>query len=425
MVIGGAKNAHRNGVSAIIFCFHWEQCRYTLRAHSQNRQRRAMKTILLVDDDAAIVEIYRQRFVQEGFQVATASDGLAAAKILREGKPDLVVLDLMMPKFSGVELLRFIRSQPHLDSTPVAIFTNSFMSELADAANGIGVQRTIAKAECTPGALVKVAKEILSSGQDLPGTDHGPAALAMDRNTRVRHHFLDHAPDTLAALRTLHQEFVQSPDPAATLLKLEGLYRKVHFVASVAGLAGCQRVALLCSAFEALLFELLERPQHIDQSVLHTISVTLEFLEVLFDGARAETVDEHVKGSVLVVDDDPLSNHLVVAALRRARLDARAAENPLIGLELLTRENFDLVLLDIEMPYMTGFDLCRKLRTLPGYARTPVIYVTAHSDFENRSKGILAGGNDLIAKPVFPIELAVKSVMHLIKSRLPATAAGQ
>jgi CheY-like chemotaxis protein len=159
--------------------------------------------------------------------------------------------------------------------------------------------------------------------------------------------------------------------------------------------------------------------------VLHTISVTLEFLEVLFDGARAETVDEHVKGSVLVVDDDPLSNHLVVAALRRARLDARAAENPLIGLELLTRENFDLVLLDIEMPYMTGFDLCRKLRTLPGYARTPVIYVTAHSDFENRSKGILAGGNDLIAKPVFPIELAVKSVMHLIKSRLPATAAGQ
>jgi DNA-binding response OmpR family regulator len=128
---------------------------------------------------------------------------------------------------------------------------------------------------------------------------------------------------------------------------------------------------------------------------------------------------------VLVVDDDPLSNHLVVAALRRARLEARAAENPLIGLELLRQRTYDLVLLDIEMPHMTGFDLCRKLRTLPGYARTPVIYVTAHSDFESRSKGVLSGGNDLIAKPVFPIELAVKTVTHLIKSHLPTNAAGQ
>jgi DNA-binding response OmpR family regulator len=385
-----------------------------------------MKKILLVDDDATVLEIYKQRFVEDGFRIETAEDGLVAARLLKELKPDLVVLDLMMPKLSGVEVLKFIQSQPEFESMAVVIFTNSFMSELADAANGIGVQRTISKTECTPAALVAIVNELLSGvSAPKPGTGRSEQPPSAESNARVRRHFLDHAPDTLAALRTLYQEFIQSPDPAAALLKLESLYRKTHFVASVAGLSECHRIALLCSAFEALLYELLERPAHIDPSVLHTIGVTVEFLEVLFDNSRDKAAEQPFSGRVLVVDDDPLSNHLVVAALRRARLEARAAENPLIGLELLRQRAYDLVLLDIEMPHMTGFDLCRKLRTLPGYARTPVIYVTAHSDFESRSTGVLSGGNDLIAKPVFPIELAVKTVMHLIKSRLPTNAAGQ
>jgi len=70
------------------------------------------------------------------------------------------------------------------------------------------------------------------------------------------------------------------------------------------------------------------------------------------------------------------------------------------------------------MPGMDGFELCKRLRLLPGYAQTPVIYVTSHSDFENRTKSVLTGGNDLISKPVFPIELAVKAVTHLLKIRL-------
>jgi len=388
-----------------------------------------VKKILLVDDDATVLEIYKQRFVEEGFQVETAADGLTAAKLLRETKPDLVVLDLMMPKLTGVEVLKFIRSQPETQSLPVAIFTNAFMNDLVDAANRIGVQRAVSKGECTPKTLVTIANELLfgsEAGQGSPSPSADAASQRSDdTNFQVRQRFLKHAPEILVAMRKLHQEFIQSPDPADALLKLEGLCRKAHFVASIAGLAECHRIAFLASAFEALLFELQERPAHIDPSVLRTIGTTVDFLELLFDDSREQPAEERITGRVLVVDDDPLSNHLVVAALRRTRLQARAAENPLIGLELLRQNPYDLVLLDIEMPHMTGFDLCRKLRTLPGYARTPVIYVTSHIDFENRSIGIISGGNDLIAKPVFPLELAVKSVMHLIKSRLITTAAGQ
>jgi CheY-like chemotaxis protein len=92
----------------------------------------------------------------------------------------------------------------------------------------------------------------------------------------------------------------------------------------------------------------------------------------------------------------------------------------LIGLQLLKETRYDLVLLDIEMPGMDGFELCRKLRTLPGYQKTPVIYVTSHHDFDSRAKSILSGGNDLIAKPVFPMELAVKAMIYLLKGQTRA-----
>jgi DNA-binding response OmpR family regulator len=85
---------------------------------------------------------------------------------------------------------------------------------------------------------------------------------------------------------------------------------------------------------------------------------------------------------------------------------------------LLEETRFDLVLLDIEMPGMNGFELCKRLRALPRHATTPVIFVSGHSDFANRAKGVLSGGDDLISKPVFPIELAVKAVIHLLGSHL-------
>ena len=74
------------------------------------------------------------------------------------------------------------------------------------------------------------------------------------------------------------------------------------------------------------------------------------------------------------------------------------------------------MLLDVAMPDMDGFELCKQLRRLPEYHKTPIIFVTAHGDFESRAQSVLSGGNDLISKPILPIELAVKAVTHLLKA---------
>lgn len=390
-----------------------------------------MKKILLVDDDALVLELYRKKLVQGGFEVQTATDGLDAIKVLGSFTPDFVVLDLMMPRLSGADVLKFIRARPGLAKVPVAVLTNAFMSDQARAVNSLGIDRAIIKGECTPSKMLELACQILGvpAAGSIPvnaasATNAAPAT-SMDTtalNQEAQDSFLQNAPAEFTDLRAFSQEFAQDPVAASRDGNLLEFCRQAHHLAGSAALARCQHVALMGGALEALLFELVEKPQFINLSTARTVSAAVDFLGVLIENLSSGRRPEALVGEVLVVDDDPLANRIALSALSRAKLTARAVENPMTAVELLTQTQFDLVLLDVEMPHMTGFDLCRKLRGTPGYEHTPVIYVTSHADFESRAKSILAGGNDIIAKPIFPIELAVKAVMHLIRGKLGLVA---
>jgi CheY-like chemotaxis protein len=128
-----------------------------------------MKTIFLIEDDAVVVKVYGAKFEREGFRVEVAEDGLVALKMLAKVKPDIVVLDLMMPKFNGVDVLKYIRSTPDLKATPVIILSNAHMTSLAQEAAAVGAERALLKSSCTPGILLKVINDLLSgttSGDD-------------------------------------------------------------------------------------------------------------------------------------------------------------------------------------------------------------------------------------------------------------------
>jgi CheY-like chemotaxis protein len=410
-----------------------------------------MRNILLVDDDPHILQLYQERLAQEGARVVTAADGVAAIQALRGGKPDVVVLDLMMPRFTGVDVLKFIRSQPELKTLPVVVLSNSYMNQLAAEAAALGVQKALLKVRCSPSVLLGIINDLLAgrtSSEDtsqllavpdrslaappLPARvgSHGaetptPApgetqTVAGEFQAKARRSFVQNAPATCTAMRSLCQAFATAPNETEREQRLQDFYRKVHFIAATAGLAECHHLAQMASAFEALLFELIGKPAAITPSALRTIASTVDFLALLFDCARDSDSEAPFSAQALAIDDDPLSNRLVVAALQRAHLQARSTDDPLVGLQWLKETRYDLVLLDVEMPGMNGFELCRRLRTLPGYQKTPVIYVTSHSDFESRTKSVLSGGDDLISKPVFPMELAVKAVALLLKRQTAA-----
>jgi CheY-like chemotaxis protein len=149
---------------------------------------------------------------------------------------------------------------------------------------------------------------------------------------------------------------------------------------------------------------------------MRTIAASVDYVQTLFEEAQEGKLGINAEGSVIVVDDDPVSNRLVVWALTQAGVVANSSEDPIRGLKLLQQKQYDLILLDVQMAVMDGFEFCRRARRLPAYAKTPVIYVTVHSDFDTRAQSVLAGGNDLISKPVLPMELSVKVVMHLLKN---------
>jgi len=121
-----------------------------------------MKTIFLVEDDPVVVHVYRAKFLREGFAVEVAQDGLAALKMLQTIKPDVVILDLMMPKMNGVDVLKYIRSNPALKKTPVIILSNAHMTSLAQEAAAIGAERAMLKSSCTPGQLLDEICGLLS-----------------------------------------------------------------------------------------------------------------------------------------------------------------------------------------------------------------------------------------------------------------------
>jgi CheY-like chemotaxis protein len=244
-----------------------------------------------------------------------------------------------------------------------------------------------------------------------------PKITVREFRAKARSNFLESAPATCAAMRSLCRDFAAAPNAPESGQRLQSFYRKVHFIAATAGLAECHRLAEMASVFEALLFELAAKPAAINPSVLRTIASTVDFLALLFDHASEVDIESPLSARALVVADDPLNNRLVAAALQRAHFQPLTIQDPLMALKCLKETCFDLVLLDIELPGMDGFELCWRLRLLPGYEKTPVIYLTSQSDFESRAPSVLDATKDLIAKPVFPLELAVKAVALLLRGQ--------
>lgn len=116
---------------------------------------------------------------------------------------------------------------------------------------------------------------------------------------------------------------------------------------------------------------------------------------------------------VLIVDDEPDARTVLFHTLRRAGHRVTEAADGEEALKKLKRTRFDLVVLDIMMPRMSGYDVLEKIRAMPSRAATPVIVVTAKHDPEGVQREVEGGATDHIAKPFLPSELetVVKRVL--------------
>ena len=400
-----------------------------------------MKRILIVEDDPILIRIYERQFTVDGWRVEFATNGEAAIASLKVCVPDLVVLDLMLPKLNGLEVLKFARAQPETADVPVIVFTNSYLNRNVQAAWKAGANKCLTKAFCSIRQLMDVVHGELAGG--FTGRIARPPAVQFPEpvvagpivisgapvgetvfQSKIRQAFLETAPASLNALRAQVKALLKCEGDGDDPGSHEGreailfeLYQATHSVTGNAGIAGYGRIANMTAALEALFKELMENPRNVTPSVVRTIAQSVDFLGVLFENA-AEDERTPLPPAILVVDDEATSRMAVLAGLEKARLKGTSVESPHTALELAVKNPYDLIFLDVDMPGMNGFDLCTKLRVLPMHTHTPVVFVTVLSDFQSRARSVMSGGNDLIAKPFLLIELAVKAMTYVIKGQM-------
>jgi DNA-binding response OmpR family regulator len=117
---------------------------------------------------------------------------------------------------------------------------------------------------------------------------------------------------------------------------------------------------------------------------------------------------EDLPGRVLVVDDDEDSRRLLAHLLERKGYSVVLADGGPAAISTLEKTEVDVVVLDVMMPIMDGFAVCRELKKSPGTASVPVILLTARDDMETRATGMKLGVSDFLAKPVNKEELYVR-----------------
>src|SRR6516162_2843749 len=389
-----------------------------------------MKKILIIEDDQIVANVYRNKLALEGYKAEIAPDGETGLKVMRTFQPNLIIVDLMLPSISGVEVIREIRNEPDFSSTPIIVFSNTYLTNLIQEAWRAGASKCLSKANCTPKDLMDVVRLTIGDSGAMPQAQSGAAgsleakspSLTSENDSEfqadLRKTFIDSLPGVLYSLRQGLQDLVKAENEMSRLKQVYELYRRVHALNGNAGLAGLVQIAHMASAFEALLKEIYEKPKNINASTIRTAASAVDFLGVLFEKGTLPDRQEIPASKILVVDDEAISRRAIVYALEKAQLKSVNMEDPKKALELLTGNEFDLIFLDVDMPEMSGYELCAKLRALPHLKKTPVVFVTSLNDFDNRTNSMMAGGNDFIAKPFLFIELTVKALIYVMRARL-------
>src|SRR5581483_9358371 len=274
-----------------------------------------MKQVLIIEDDQLVANIYSNKFSVDHFQVETALDGSAGLDLIGSFHPDVVLLDLMLPKISGLDLLRKIRSQPGLEKLPIIVFSNTYLSNMVQEAWKAGATKCLSKANCTPKQVLEVVQSLLPATSALAAATAKPsgsgsaaasnAATDAEFQAELLRSFVESLPATLVNLRSHLQTLIKTADEPTRVKLLQDLYRKIRALTGNAGIAGMLQIAQMADTLEALLKDLAEKPKNINASSLRTVALAVDFLGNLFDRANLPEARTQIQltGRVLVVDD--------------------------------------------------------------------------------------------------------------------------
>jgi len=123
------------------------------------------RTILIIEDDKFLRELVIQKLIKEGYEISVARDGEEGLKAMKEVKPDLILLDIIMPKMGGFEVMEEMNKDKELKKIPVIVISNSGQPVEIDKAQKLGAKDWLIKTEFDPQEVIEKVKK------QLPTTD--------------------------------------------------------------------------------------------------------------------------------------------------------------------------------------------------------------------------------------------------------------
>lgn len=287
--------------------------------------------------------------------------------------------------------------------------------------------RVQARQERIQGLLAEdpmVAELLRSLSQGAPNQGLGPGlpehALADEAapQTKAQPENLALANKNLVGLWAKFQKSSRRSDDSECAQMLEELIQQAELIKAGSDFPHLRPIALLASALQGLLRQLSKKSANITPSALRTAAGGIDLMGLLCTRTFRADLATEPPIRLLVVDDEPISRTALCSALKRIFKEPDLAHEGKTALSLVEQRRYDLVLLDVEMPGLDGFEVCTKIHDTAQNCATPVVFVTSHCDFESRAKSAEVGAHDLIGKPFLAFEVMLKALTLVLRARL-------
>ncbi len=391
-----------------------------------------MPKILLVEDNEMNRDMLSRRLVRRGYEVVIAVDGEAGVRMAQSEAPAIILMDMSLPVLDGWEATRQIKADPATRGVPVIALTAHAMSGDREKALAAGLRRFRHQA----GGLRAPARQDPGPARRR-GWRRGAAVSDSSGHARLRHELRTPLNHIIGYAEMLLEE--PGPESAGVRELLGDARRVLAIVNERLAPAGRDAHELDLHALGAEVAEPLGRVLSTasELAAAGPASTAADDLGRIADAARnlagllkaggppaaaparaAATAGTGSRGLVLVVDDDENNRDLLARRLARDGYTVRTAPGGAEALASLASAPVDLVLLDVMMPGIDGYEVLRRLKADPATRDVPVLMISALSELGSVVRCIELGAEDYLPKPFEPVLLRARIGACLEKKRL-------
>lgn len=374
------------------------------------------RKILIMEDDVEFSRILLDFVHERSYKGIIAHQGNIGLSYARHYRPDAILLDMKLPGMDGAEVLKKLKSDPDLRHIPVQIISASDERKNGLELGAIDFIRKPVSREAFWKALDKVEHFMSRKPKKLliieDNEQHNDAVRELIGNGDVKCYSAHSGTEAYEILSANSFDCIivdlGLPDMTGLnfLEKLRGnetLNRIPVIVYTGKDLTKEENTQLEQLANTVVLKTAFSHERLLDETTLflHRVESKLpkEKQNII---RKLHKSDEILKNrKVLVVDDDDRNVYSLLAALEQEGVKCQKAANGKEALRVIREErSFDLILMDVMMPEMDGFEATREIRRTKGYEKTPIIALTAKAMKDDREKCLAAGMSDYISKPL-------------------------